>query len=407
MNCRKCSRFIPDDAVFCCYCGVKQEITRRSRRRANGTGTVFRYRNGWAIEYTDGWTTSGDTIRRVYRRKSGFKSAREAEEALLKLRDNADDESATSSRHIITKTVRELWDSYSSSELQKRGSSTRQAYEIAWRKRINGAIGDKHIDEVTLDDLNGIVASCTYDPAKDVRDLMSILFQRAIVDRQTTVNPTKLMTMPDQAPKEITPWLGSEITSLWTAWGSGERIAGYCLLMIYSGMMTGELLRLKEDMINWDDQQIIGCGLKTKKRKEMPILFPDIIEPILRELCATKSGKRGAEGYVMDVSERVFYERFAKMKSSLGIRSEVVPYSSRHSTGTELTLMGVDPAVIIDIMRHKNYTTTLKHYTKIPSSVLLDALNAMADHDRHIMSSHSVDSNDDSSNGSKMIVVDA
>jgi integrase len=156
--------------------------------------------------------------------------------------------------------------------------------------------------------------------------------------------------------------------------------------MIYSGMMTGELLRCKEEMIHWDDQQIIGCGLKTKKRKEMPIHFPHIVEPILRELCATKSGKRGGEGYILDISERAFYKRFREMKQALGIREEVIPYSSRHSTGTELALMGADPAIIIDIMRHKNYTTTLKHYTKIPSSVLLSTLNAMAEHDKSVVS---------------------
>jgi integrase len=256
---------------------------------------------------------------------------------------------------------------------------------VAWRKRIKGTIGDRPIDEIGLDDLNAIVAGCTYDPAKDVRDLMSILFQRAIVDRQTTVNPAPMMTLPLQQSEEVVPWNASEISTLWKAWGNGERVAGYCLLMIYSGMMTGELLRCKEDMINWDDQQIIGCGLKTKKRKEMPIHFPHIIEPILRELCATKSGKRGGEGYILDVSERAFYERFAKMKTALDIRPEVRPYSSRHSTGTELTLMGVEPAIIIDIMRHKNYTTTLKHYTKIPSNVLVDALNAMAEHDKSVI----------------------
>ncbi len=44
--------------------------------------------------------------------------------------------------------------------------------------------------------------------------------------------------------------------------------------------------------------------------------------------------------------------------------------------------MGVPPAVIIDIMRQKNYTTTLKHYTKIPSNVLLDTLNQFAERDQ-------------------------
>lgn len=385
MDCRKCFRSIPEDAIFCCYCGVKQEITRKRRKRANGTGTVFRYRGGWVVEYTEGWEVVDGDLRRKTRRRYGFKSAKEAEEALAEIRSgSSDDASSVPEKKILTRTVAQLWESYSASELPKRGKSTQDAYNVAWRKRIKGTIGDRPIDEIGLDDLNAIVADCTYDPAKDVRDLMSILFQRAIVDRQTTVNPAPMMTLPLQRSEEVVPWDPAEVSALWKAWGNGERIAGYCLLMIYSGMMTGELLRCKEDMINWDDQQIIGCGLKTKKRKEMPIHFPHIIEPILRELCATKSGKRGGEGYILDVSERVFYERFGKMKKALNIRPEIRPYSSRHSTGTELTLMGVEPAIIIDIMRHKNYTTTLKHYTKIPSNVLVDALNAMAEHDKSV-----------------------
>lgn len=387
MDCRKCARVLPDDAIFCCYCGVKQEITRKHRKRANGTGTVFRYRGGWVVEYTEGWEVVDGDLRRKTRRKYGFKTSKDAEDALAEIRARiqagAEEEPK---KKVLIKTVAQLWESYSASELPMRGKSTQDAYNVAWRKRIKGTIGDRPIDEIGLDDLNAIVAGCTYDPAKDVRDLMSILFQRAIVDRQTTVNPAPMMTLPLQQSEEVVPWNSSEISTLWKAWGNGERVAGYCLLMIYSGMMTGELLRCKEDMINWEDQQIIGCGLKTKKRKEMPIHFPHIIEPILRELCATKSGKRGGEGYILDVSERAFYERFAKMKTALDIRPEVRPYSSRHSTGTELTLMGVEPAIIIDIMRHKNYTTTLKHYTKIPSNVLVDALNAMAEHDRSVIS---------------------
>lgn len=386
MDCRKCARVLPDDAIFCCYCGVKQEITRKHRKRANGTGTVFRYRGGWVVEYTDGWEVVDGDLRRKTRRKYGFKTSKDAEDALAEIRARI--QAGTEEepkKKVLAKTVAQLWESYSASELPMRGKSTQDAYNVAWRKRIKGTIGDRPIDEIGLDDLNAIVAGCTYDPAKDVRDLMSILFQRAIVDRQTTVNPAPMMTLPLQQSEEVVPWNSSEISTLWKAWGNGERVAGYCLLMIYSGMMTGELLRCKEDMINWEDQQIIGCGLKTKKRKEMPIHFPHIIEPILRELCATKSGKRGGEGYILDVSERAFYERFAKMKTALDIRPEVRPYSSRHSTGTELTLMGVEPAIIIDIMRHKNYTTTLKHYTKIPSNVLVDALNAMAEHDKSVI----------------------
>ena len=82
MDCRKCSRVLPADAIFCCYCGIKQEITRKRRKRSNGTGTVFRYRGGWAIEYTEGWEIVGDDLRRKLHRKTGFKTSKDAEDAL-------------------------------------------------------------------------------------------------------------------------------------------------------------------------------------------------------------------------------------------------------------------------------------------------------------------------------------
>ncbi len=152
--------------------------------------------------------------------------------------------------------------------------------------------------------LNGIVANCTYDPAKDVRDLMSLLFQRAIADKETTTNPTMLMTMPEQTGKEVLPWDAEEIKSLWMAWGKSNRVAGFCLLMIYSGMMTGELLRLEENMINWEKQQIIGCGLKTKKERKCQFISLKLLNLSFAN-CAQQNVEREAKKglYVICLSE--------------------------------------------------------------------------------------------------------
>lgn len=69
--------------------------------------------------------------------------------------------------------------------------------------------------------------------------------------------------------------------NIWEDYGKGNLISKYILLMIYSGMMPGELMQAEKNMTHWDTQEIIGCGLKTKKRKETPIVIADIVVPVL------------------------------------------------------------------------------------------------------------------------------
>ena len=48
MDCRKCSRALPEDAVYCCYCGVKQLLAKKkATKRSNGTGSVRKRGKTW------------------------------------------------------------------------------------------------------------------------------------------------------------------------------------------------------------------------------------------------------------------------------------------------------------------------------------------------------------------------
>lgn len=42
-QCVKCKKEIPDGSLFCCWCGRRQQDTqKKSLKRANGTGTVYK-----------------------------------------------------------------------------------------------------------------------------------------------------------------------------------------------------------------------------------------------------------------------------------------------------------------------------------------------------------------------------
>lgn len=375
LSCRKCARDLPADALFCCYCGSRQSVRPHTpKAKANGTGSIYRRadRPGWCVAYTVGMkpVTRADGsrgVRQQRRTRSGFKTKREANEWLSAV--IADVEERHTKR---VPTVSQLYQDWLDAPGKKPGASTLTSYSVAYRRRIAPALGDMEITVVSLRDLERIIAGLTYDPAKDVKDLMSLLFKRAIGDGHVQVNPVPLLQLPEHNAAKVPAWSPDEIASLWTAWGQGSRIAACCLLMIHSGMMPGELMRCKVDMIDWDAHTIIGCGMKTKERRENPIVFPPVIEPVLHDLCDTSPSR---QGFLLGMNKDKFYDEFRAMKKDLGIRPEVIPYSGRHSTATELELLGVQPSIIASVLRHRNYATTAKHYMDIATTHALAALS--------------------------------
>lgn len=375
-DCVKCRKAI-DDTPFCPYCGAKQEKQpRKTRTHGNGQGSVYKYRGGWCAQITVATESVIDDsgkprIRRKYKTKYGLPTAREARAHLAAMLAELHSP-VEQVRHVAT--LSELYDGYYNSAMQRVSKSTQTAYRIAWDKRIKPTLGDLPVDRLTVSSIDKLVSPLSYDTAKDVKDLLSVLCKRAMADNLILSNPTQLVTLPEQRSASVVPWSSDEVASLWRAYADGDRTASACLLMIYTGMMPGELFALEADMIDYNAHTIIGCGLKTKKRKEAPIIFPDFIVPVLRDLASTSTSRIGR---VLGVNSDRFYKDFAALKSRLGIRPAVRPYSGRHSTHTQLAQHGVAPSLIVEIMRHKDYRTALEHYNEQDTGALVAALNSL------------------------------
>lgn len=361
MLCRKCKKEIPDSSAFCCWCGIRQEIKRSARTRPNGSGTAYRDLRTklYICEVTLGYDpVTGDRIRK---RKYGFKTKSEA----LAYAPTLKGETRASKVYNLS-MYHHVW-----SQTANLSKSKETAYRIAWEKL--SPIAYTPIRDLDISTLQSLVSekAPTYYPARDMRTLLSHLFKLAIADQQVTVNLAQYIKLPSLEEESPEPFTESELSSFWSSYDAGDTFVGYILLMVYTGMMPGELFIFRKDMIDWDQRLIIGCGLKTKVRKSTPIVVADCILPVLQHLCDSTPGEK-----VLRMNRDHFYEEFHLALSRCGCR-DLTPYSCRHTTATALALGdNVAPSVIQKVMRHSKFTTT-QRYIHPDVSDALSAVNTI------------------------------
>lgn len=368
-NCIKCGADLPQSALYCPMCGKKQtaqtnpEKKRTGRSRPNGTGSVYRRGKTWECAIVLGYVIQPDGKRKAIRpTKGGFKTKKEAMEYLPKLKED---------RPRLTPTLYDLWERYQDSKKYTQLSASRkEKYAIAWRKLER--LWFTKIDLLTTFDLQDTVndQASTFYTARDLKDLLSKLYQMALPDQYVKSNLAEYIELPELNSKKQEAFTAEEIAKLWTDYADGNWWTGYILLMIYTGMMPGELLGCQKEFIDWQGKQIRGAGKKTKERKETPIVLADVILPVLSDLCDHTAGEK-----LIKINKDNFYQVYYETLQRAGCR-RLTPYSCRHTAATSLAMENIPPSVIQKVMRHAKFSTTEK-YIHISIDPMLEAVNKL------------------------------
>lgn len=340
----------------------------KPKARGNGQGTAYKRKNAstWTASVVIGWRTPEDPKKHpipIKRTKSGFAKKSDAIAYCPVLLAGGVEKPKEAPRLF------EYWDTYQSGEMKKLSGSKQTAYKIAWKKLK--PLHDLRVDTITVESIRTAVSSSctTYYPARDCKSLLTNLFELAGADGFVNRDLPSFIVLPTMNEKERQPFSDIEQVALWKLYESGDRCAAIPLLMIYSGMMPGEAFGLKVENIDLANRVIVHSGMKTKVRKETPIVLSSSILPVVEDLIANAQ----PSGYIFKRVEADWYADYYAALEKAGCR-RLTPYSCRHTTATALAITeGVAPQTVKRVMRW----STTKMLDRYAHPQDMDALNAV------------------------------
>lgn len=341
----------------------------RPKVRGNGQGTAYKRGSSWTACVVIGWRLPEDPSKPsipIKRTKAGFATKKEALAYCPTLLAGGYAKPKQAPR------LSEYWRIYSENAMLKIGRSKQDAYKVAWKKLK--PLHDARIDTLSLDVMQETVSKVAHShyTQKDCRTVLTKLFERGYAEGFAQKDlPLLIEVMPLNETEQI-PFNKAEQKSLWKLYESGNLDACLPLLMIYTGMMPGELQYLKVEHIDLAKKTMYGMNLKTKVRKKTPVVLADCILPVVEDLISHAM----PSGYILSRNKQGFYVRYYAALEAAGCR-KLPPYSCRHTTATALAIdKNIAPQTIQRVMRWAN-TRMLDRYAHPDQTDALKAVNKL------------------------------
>ena len=397
----------------------------RVRSRANGEGSIFPYRNGFAAY---AWVTT-PTGRR--QRKYVYGRTREAvHEKWIKLQNQARERPIATKSPSLAEYLAYWLDQVVRPNL---APATTAKYEMFSRLYVVPVLGKKRLDKLAVRDvriwLNALrttcqccaqgkdtcreeprccaIDQCCHQFASDrtVRDAWTVLrtaLGNAVREELIARNVAGLMRVPKSRSRKPKAWSAEEARQLLESARRADDPL-YCayVLILVLGLRRGEVLGLRwEDVdldaaevrVGWQLQRISGQLLHRETKTEASdalLPLPDICMTALRERQKRQAEWRAAAdgawvdmGFVFTtrhgapIEPRNFHRDFKARSRKAGVR-EIPVHTTRRTCASLLAALDVHPRVAMAILRHSQIAVTMDVYTEVSSKQTRAALRRL------------------------------
>lgn len=357
MVCIKCQKAIPEDGLYCPYCGKKQQAQKRKKKkRVNGSGSVCR--------------KPGNRSKPWEAQKAGvyigaYATKYEAEQALLRLADLPISETL----NLTFEQVYQKWFPEHSRTITAKGV---EGYATAYKHCQS--LYPRIFRKLRTSDFQGIImemeekglsnASCA-----KVLQLFGQLSAWAIREEICHTDYSRFVQLTPQQKTEKRVFSAEQIAALQSSALPAAKIA---LLLIATGCRPNELFSVP--LSNCFGSYFIS-GSKTEAGRNRIIPVSALGLPAYQSLLASAT-QNGCAKLIDAYAGNHTYSNFAKrdwkeLMASLGIEG-MTPYNCRHTFATLAVKSGVKPEILQRILGHSDYNTTATIYTHLDIAAILE-----------------------------------
>lgn len=325
-----------------------------NRSRGEGSVTFDKRRKRYRARVTVGWELNEETGRAKQIIKtigSNYKTKGEANAALAEYLKNPYD---ISNKDITFSQLYEIW----FKDFIKDHESHR--YRIKSGYSYCTPLYNKKFREISILDMKNCInnatrivdrgkykgeekiasPSCKEAMKYILNHMYSYAIEARIVDRNYAKEFTldkRIFQEKEASRKEKIPFTKEELQILWRA-KDFVPFADMILYACYSGWRPGELIRLKVEDVNLEEEYIKG-GIKTTAGKNRIAPIHHIVKPIVEKyynqaleigseyLFNDPSKKKGVNG----LSKDQYLSRFNNVITTLNFRTELTPHYTRHT----------------------------------------------------------------------------
>lgn len=398
-----------------------------NRVRANGEGSLFTYRNGYAAYV---WVTTP-----VGTRERKWIYGRDRDE----LHDRWIDLQKQARNGPVATKVPKLAE-YLAYWLQEivapnLAPLTYATYETLTRLYIVPGLGSKRLDKLTVRDvqtwLNKVRQSCqccaqgkdacrpektrrccaignccgAVPSPRTVSDLRTVLrsaLSSAAREELITKNVVTMTQLPARRRRKRKPWSSEEARTFLESVRLDDNAlyAAYVLILVL-GLRKGEVLGLTwpdvdleaaELTVGWQLQRVRGELLHRETKTEASdatLPLPPICMAALRQRQTAQDRTREVAGetwtrsglvfttrYGDPIEPRNFNRYFAARCAAAGVR-QITVHDARRTCATLLVDLDVHPRVVMQILRHAQFDVTMEVYASASSAATREALKRL------------------------------